>query len=242
MDGYYDEYLSQRSIHPRFEKLVVSWHEKMLKLLQKSGLQVNKNTRLLEVGYGHGYFASIAVDSGITYKAVDISEAVIAHGLSLGHDVSTPNVLAGEEFDFIYCSHVLEHCADWLSAREMIAEYSKYLRPGGHFVIIGPDFLDWKEELWSTDFSHGYPTTRRNVVQLMGDVGLNHVAATYHRGGHSSLLVRAVLSLICAAPHVLIDQLLTPNRAKRGEGFFYSWKTMFGWRQLFIVGQKTHSN
>jgi hypothetical protein len=52
------------------------------------------------------------------------------------------------------------------------------------------------------------------------------------------MLGRALRATIASVPHSLIDYLATPARHRRGEGYFYSWKTAFGWRQIFISGRR----
>lgn len=135
-------------------------------------------------------------------------------------------------------SHVLEHSPTWLAAREMVATCRDLLSEEGFVVVVGPDALSWGSEFWNVDWSHGYPTTIRNVSQLYNDVGFKSISAKYHRNGSSSLVVRALISVLVLVPHRLIDRLLTPVRYKIGDGFTYSWKCVFGWRQILVTGRK----
>lgn len=105
-------------------------------------------------------------------------------------------------------------------------------------VVVGPDALSWKKEFWNVDWSHGYPTTIRNVSQLFNDVGLSRITAQHHRNGSLNPIVRIVFALLSKIPHRLVDRILTPARSKIGDGFMYSWKVIFGWRQILVKGHK----
>ena len=102
---------------------------------------------------------------------------------------------------------------------------------------MSPEILSSRAEFWSSDFSHGYPTSIRNVAQLMSDVGLNVIQSAHHRNGRFNLVGRFFPSLITLVPHNFVDCIVSPKRRIKGEGFFYSWKTIFGWRQILVVGQ-----
>ena len=102
--------------------------------------------------------------------------------------------------------------------------------------------MSWKKEFLNVDWSHGYPTTIRNVCQLFNDVGLKVTTANHHRNGSTNPVVKAVFAIISLVPHRLIDRVLTPKRSKIGDGLVYSWKAVFGWRQIIIIGQKTHND
>jgi len=237
-NSYYTQYVETRP-NPRLERFVKSWHGNVLRI---SGIEqlVDSEHRLkiLEVGYGHGYFADIVEKKGHEYKATDISESVVALGVNKGHDVVLPQHLSeSEQFDVVWLSHVLEHSSNWIDARHLLENYSRYLRPGGTVVCVGPDFLSWKNEFWSVDFSHGFPTTKRNCFQLFSDIGLKDVEIRYHRAGSCSLFIRACAWGISKLPHNPIDRFINRERHAIGEGVFYSWKSMYGWRQLLVVGK-----
>jgi hypothetical protein len=135
-------------------------------------------------------------------------------------------------------SHVLEHSLTWLAAREMISTSKELLTENGFLVVVGPDALSWKKEFWNVDWSHGYPTTVRNVSQLFNDVGLFQISANHHRNGSFNLLVQVIFALLSKIPHRIVDRVLTPSRSKIGDGFLYSWKAIFGWRQILVIGRK----
>jgi len=237
---YYSDYLA-RTPHPRSQGAIRRWHARLLTTaLRVSGLDADKHHRVLEVGYGHGYFADAVCERGWDYSCADISRPLVDLGTANGHDVRFPESFQSDDaqqFDLVWLSHVLEHATTWDAARSLLVDYLRYLKPGGMIVVVCPDYLSWKRHFWSGDFSHGYPTTRRNVVQLLRDIGLRPISATYHRGGTTKWGMRAVCTALSFLPHVLLDPRFDRERARLGEGFVYSWKTVFGWRQIMVWGR-----
>jgi len=50
--------------------------------------------------------------------------------------------------------------------------------------------------------------------------------------------VHLVFAILSKIPHRIVDRALTPSRSKIGDGFLYSWKAIFGWRQILVKGHK----
>ena len=238
----YSDYM-QREPHPRNAVFIQRWHGKLLKLALKDLKHVPKS--VLEIGPGHGYFAEHCRDVGYSYEFCDTSPAVQSKMNELGfqghlgliQDVS-PNL---EKYDMIWMSHVLEHSPTWLAAREMLSTCQELLSDVGFVVIVGPDALSWRREFWNVDLSHSCPTTLLNVGQLCNDVGLKRITSHHHRGGSFNLLIRMLYFILCLIPHRLVDKVLTPGRSKSGHGLVASWKSIFGWRQIFVVAHKLSS-
>lgn len=236
----YSNYID-RTPHPRNEKFISRWHARLLSLAID---EIARPVRVLEVGPGHGYFAEACRKSGIEYRYCDTSPSVHRKMSELGfegylgfvHDLPPSAETGG--FDLIWMSHVLEHSPTWTDARGMMDAARARLTDGGAVVVISPDVLTWRREFWNVDWSHGYPTSIRNVAQLMSDVGLVDIVAKHHRNGSFSLFTRAVFAVISFVPHRLLDRLITPSRYKIGDGMVYSWKVIFGWRQIFVLGRK----
>lgn len=235
----YSDYM-QREPHPRNAVFIKRWHGKLLMLALKEVRHTPKS--VLEIGPGHGYFAEHCREAGFTYEFCDTSPAVLSKMNELGfqghlgllQDVS----LTLEKYDIIWMSHVLEHSPTWLAAREMIFSCRELLSDEGSVVIIGPDALSWRREFWNVDLSHSCPTTLLNVGQVCNDVGLSRITSHHHRGGSFNLLTRMLYFILCLIPHRLVDKVLTPGRSKSGHGLVASWKSIFGWRQIFVVAHK----
>jgi hypothetical protein len=236
----YSDYM-QREPHPRNAVFIKRWHGKLLKFALKDLKHAPKS--VLEIGPGHGYFAEHCREAGFTYEFCDTSPAVLSKMSELGfrghlgliQDVS-PNL---KKYDMIWMSHVLEHSPTWLAAREMVATCRELLSDQGFIVVVGPDALSWRREFWNVDWSHGYPTTLRNVIQILNDAGYKNISGYHLRNASNNFLVKFICQSLASLPHLLIDRVLTPERSRLGDGLFYSWKAIFGWRQIFVVGLKT---
>ena len=232
----YSNYI-RREPHERSKKFISNWHKKLLKHALSDMGDLVKN--VLEIGPGHGYFATHVVDMGMKYEFVDTSPAVYAKMKNEGFDGHLGTVGdfldSTNSFDLIWLSHVLEHSPTWVDARNLLSDIAGLLSPTGRIVIIGPDAQCWGREFWNIDATHGFPTTLRNVAQLADDVGLSVVQARHHRNANFNIVSKAIFFLLSVLPHRLIDRILTPKRAKKGDGFLISWKAVFGWRQILIV-------
>lgn len=239
-DALYSNYI-RREPHPRYVGFIRRWHRRLLSK-GLSTLAPMTIGSVLEVGPGHGYFAEHCREQVLNYEFVDTSPAVFDKMGDLGFHghLGTLESLSTELglFDMIWMSHVLEHAPSWVEARSMVKSAVTHLKPGGALIVVSPDLLSWRREFWNADWSHGYPTTVRITTQLLDDVGLDCTYSAHHRNAQFSVIGRGLMALLCLVPHRLIDRVLTPSRYKTGDGFVYSWKAVFGWRQIFVCGLK----
>lgn len=245
-ESYYSEYITDRQPTEFGNRLIEKWHLKLLKYAIRQ-CRILPGDRFLEIGPGHGQLAVAVLSQNLEYVFVDMSDAVHQSMTLKGFLGFKGNLAELPDsygvFDVIWMSHVLEHSPTWVEAREMVQSAASRLSANGRIIIISPDILSSREEFWASDFSHGYPTSIRNVVQLMSDVGLSIVKTSYHRSGLFGILARTLPALIARVPHSPIDAIISPARKIRAEGFFYSWKTVFGWRQIFVAaGRKTENH
>jgi hypothetical protein len=231
----YSDYM-RREPHPRNAVFIRKWHGKLLGIAIKN--RQSQPQSILEIGPGHGYLADHCRSLGIRYEFCDTSPAVVASMESQGFKgyLGLVDQVAAQlgKYDMVWMSHVLEHSPTWLDARKMIETARNLLNDEGQAVIVSPDIMNWRREFWNVDWSHGYPTSIRNVSQMCSDVGLTRIIAQHHRNGSTQLLTRALFAVIALTPHRLIDRILSPTRYKVGDGFTYSWKCVFGWRQILI--------
>lgn len=235
----YSNYI-RREPHARSQRFISNWHKKLLKHALSDSENPIKN--VLEIGPGHGYFATHVVDLGMDYLFIDTSPAVYAKMKNEGFDGYLGKVGdflgSTKRFDLIWLSHVLEHSPTWVDARQLLSDLTGLLSQTGRIVIIGPDAQCWGREFWNIDATHGFPTTLRNVCQLADDVGLSVLKARHHRNANFGIILKTLFSILSVLPHRLIDRILTPARSKIGDGLVISWKAVFGWRQIYIVLKK----
>lgn len=236
----YSNYLQRR---PRAQslELLKRWHSHLFEMaLGKKPDEL----RILEVGPGLGLFAEVCRERGHDYRFVDTSSAIHRELTDRGFEgyLCALEDLNQEQsrFDVVWMSHVLEHSPSWLDARQMLASAFERLSHEGVVVVVSPDLLSLKREFWNSDATHGYPTTLKNVAQLLLDVGFGTVDAWHHRFGSRKTIWKMIAWVLCLTPHSVFDRILSNERYRLRDGLVYSWKTVFGWRQIMVIGRRGH--
>lgn len=133
--------------------------------------------RVLDVGCGEGIFLQLLRDGGRTGVGVDRSPEDVALARAKGLEVVEEDALAylagqREEFDGIFCAHVIEHLVP-ADAVRLIEGARAALRPGGRLVLITPDTLDLEtltERFW-LDLTHVRPYPLPLLVALVKALG-----------------------------------------------------------------------
>ena len=199
---------------------------------------------VLEIGPGWGAFAECCKNIGVEYEFIDnspaIAELMIAQGFA--GCCGTTSQLQKIRASTIWISHVLEHSPSWVDARNMLAHISKIAPANTRLVVIGPDVLSWRSEFFNCDSTHGYPTTLRNVVQLMQDVGCSVSYASHHRLTSTNHFIRLIAVALCLVPWSVLDRFFPrPKDLGRG-GFLYNFKVNFLLRQICVVAYKPLHN
>ncbi|MCL2095035.1 class I SAM-dependent methyltransferase [Candidatus Saccharibacteria bacterium] len=141
-----------------------------------------KNVKVLELGPGKGYFyrACAELEGGgakISYAAFDRNKDILNNLVKMGLDKKriywgeSPDFKAvkREKYDMIYSAYMIEHLNNGGELYTMIKELKKLLNPGGMIVFLAPDAMKQKQEFWNIDYTHSYPTTRRNVSMAFYD-------------------------------------------------------------------------
>lgn len=110
---------------------------------------IKTGQKILDIGYGSGYFLKAAANAGLNTYGVDISE----EGMKIAQKTSPNSKLfvgKGEDlkfednfFDHVACIGVLEHFMD---IEKGIKEMKRVIKPGGTLLILVPNskFLYWK--------------------------------------------------------------------------------------------------
>lgn len=234
---YFNEWVERKPLDC-FSPLLSFFHRRMLRAAEQQIKDI-KSTKILEVGVGFGYFAKIARVSGYRYVGVEMNKKLASSLRNQGFKVirrAVPPFPKEPEVGTIWLSHLLEHCATFLEARDLVGKAYEALKPGGHIVIIGPDFLSWKQQFWDDHWSHGFPTTLRNCTQMLKDVGFSLVFTHHHNATVFQPILQPILNLLFSLiPYRFLDWLITPFTHR---AFFYSFMSLFGWRQLYLIGRK----
>jgi len=90
----------------------------------------------LDVGCGEQPLRGQLLAAGFRYAGLDVQQNAAGTVDHFGAiDGTLPESLAQAQFDFIVCTEVLEHVADWPAA---FANLSRLLRPGGKVLITCP--------------------------------------------------------------------------------------------------------
>lgn len=99
--------------------------------------------KAVDIGCGGQPYRKALEEIGYTYCGVDAS-ATDAPDIVCAIDEPLPAELLGHApFDFVLCTEVLEHVADWGGA---FANFDRLLTPGGRALITAPHFYQLHEE------------------------------------------------------------------------------------------------
>lgn len=107
---------------------------------------------ILDIGCGPGVHLEFFRSKGLIGTGLDLDAANFLHHGEIEH-VTDMAHLRGRKFDYVFASHVLEHCPNTF---ETLAEWSELLVPGGVLIIFVPPF--WNEisnDHWCTGFNVG---------------------------------------------------------------------------------------
>ena len=151
----------------RFDADELEERRRLWRVLCRSFFQrhVPRDARLLDLACGYGEFLW-----GI--------EARTKHGLDLNPDSARylpPGVtfhagsaervpLPDASLDLVFCSNFLEHLPDKAAAGRVFAEVLRLLRPGGRFLVLGPNMRAVPAAYW--DFwDHHLPLSDKSLAE-----------------------------------------------------------------------------
>jgi 2-polyprenyl-3-methyl-5-hydroxy-6-metoxy-1,4-benzoquinol methylase len=105
---------------------------------------IRNGSSVLDVGCGNNSVSLFkSINSSINYTGIDVADYnlnVIDKGLMDRYIITTPlefssAILNAGEFDYIVCSHNLEHCNDW---RSVVKAMCSVIKVGGEIYIATP--------------------------------------------------------------------------------------------------------
>jgi SAM-dependent methyltransferase len=143
----------------------------ILPMLRKSileGLEQHATaggSKALDAGCGEQPFRGELERRGYLYTSFDVGQNVLANVDELGFiDGELPqSLIARGPFDFILCTEVLEHVADWTRAFQNL---DRLLAPGGRVLITCPHLWPLHEEPY--DFWRPTPYALRYFAERHG--------------------------------------------------------------------------
>ena len=83
-----------------------------------------------------------------------------------------PNIHMEEKFNLIFVGYVIEHLNNGITLYEAIANLKSLLEEDGILVLLFPDAMKLGMEFYNIDYTHSFPTTKRNVNQAVIDNGM----------------------------------------------------------------------
>lgn len=115
-------------------------------------IQWSEGATILDIGCGPGVHLDFFRSKGLVGTGLDRDpDNFLFHG-EIEH-VTDPAQLGDRKFDYVFASHVLEHCPNTFEA---LASWSELLKPGGSMIIFVPPF--WNEvsnDHWCTGWNVG---------------------------------------------------------------------------------------
>jgi SAM-dependent methyltransferase len=234
---YYNNWVDAKPISISLP-LINLFHRRMLKKAEEI-INNLRSMKILEIGVGFGYFARTVKKLGCKYFGIEMNERLALSLKNDGFNVTcgvVPPFPNDPEIGVIWLSHVIEHCSTYLEARDFIEKAYLALKPGGYIVIISPDILSWKTEFWNVDWSHSFPTSLRNCSQILNDAGFSIVFQSYHTATIFQPIIQFIINLVFRLiPYRFLDFIISPFTKRP---LFYAFMTLFGWRQIYLVGKK----
>jgi len=167
--GFYDIFY-KNSHSSFFEKLLINMNKNVIKSIMEE-FPLREEVSLLEIGPGKGYLykAIKQQEKKINYFALDrnklILESLKIKNTFVSEIPNMPNFK--RKFDIIYAAYVVEHLESGREVYEFIRNAKKNLNPGGVIVLFAPDAMKQKMEFWNIDYTHIYPTTKRNISMAL---------------------------------------------------------------------------
>jgi SAM-dependent methyltransferase len=93
------------------------------------------STRVLDVGCGRQPFREYFESRGCTYTSTDAQDPLGIVDYVAEIDGELPEALVASPFDFVFCTEVLEHVADWDKA---FRNFSALITAGGQLLVTCP--------------------------------------------------------------------------------------------------------
>jgi len=201
--------------------------------------KTNENSKLLEIGAGHGIFANICLQNKVEYTAIEPNETMALNlekkGVKVLRVLVPPVSQFSEQFDAIVMINVMEHMNSMKDALEVAQSAYKLLKPRGRFVIYVPDYISWKHHFFLSDFSHNYITTWCRMEGLLISAGFEKIEGKYQSGPFKGFFCLLSSSVARWLPFGFLSSTFPRSKLLKK---LYKIQTPF-LRRVLIAGQKT---
>jgi 2-polyprenyl-3-methyl-5-hydroxy-6-metoxy-1,4-benzoquinol methylase len=157
-------------------------------------LVTGENIRVLDVGCGSGDNARILNQKGCKVDGITISKIELEcaapfldRGYLFNLEMGLPSELQEDAYDFVICSHVLEHIC---YPEKLISDIRRVLKTDGFLIVALPNIMHYKSRweilkgnftykdsgIW--DYTHFRWYTFNTGKELLEQYGFNVLAAT----------------------------------------------------------------
>lgn len=148
---------------------------------QKIDQYLNFWAKVLDIWCWNGSFFELWKHKEINYFWIDYNKDIVKNCQSRWLDVQQSDISKQDlpykdnEFDFVYCSHVLEH----LLSNEQISlfsQVSRVLKKNWIFMLFTPTPYSWY--FWD-DPTHQRPSTHWSLIELSNNFDLQVIESKY---------------------------------------------------------------
>lgn len=166
-----------------FANKLVCYNYNLLMYILKQRNDYGKKSSLsiLEIGPGKGYFYKACIKFNqisnvqkLDYYAFDRNKLML-ESLDLPEDkyftgeAPDLSMIKNVKFDIVFCSYVAEHLRNGYEVYLLINNIKEIINKNGNIILLTPNACKQKFEFWNIDYTHIYPTTKRNVAMAFYD-------------------------------------------------------------------------
>lgn len=198
--------------------------------------------KICEVGFGHGLLhdslSSLAANDTLEYFAIEPNHMLANAAREKGVTVQEtkippfPQSCDWKDFDCAVLSHVVEHFPNYETTLTVFEQIRDALKPDGSIVIFFPDYIDYKDDYFTVDYSHEFIVTSRRMISLLEDAGF---AITFRQS------LRACFSkpntMLLYPFHLLIKFFANVLWNITGKDLFFKMKITFA-RNILMIAEK----
>lgn len=159
----------------RFSADVKRQKRAVWEVIVKTFLQrwIPNGAHILDLGCGYGEFLNHV--EGARRLGVDTNPEVVDYldpniEFRCG-DVCDLSFLDDASIDVVFTSNLLEHLGEKANVERLIREASRVLKPGGHFIAMGPNMRFLPGVYWDY-WDHSVAITDRSLVEVLEYLGL----------------------------------------------------------------------